>query len=138
MRRRRSERGTAALELPLAVGLLLVPVALVVVSLPAWPERQSLARATAAEASRALAVAASWDEGVAEAQAVVADAARNAGLAPGEVALDVAGALERGATVTARVTVDMPALALPVVGTVGRWSWTAAHAERVDDYRSLR
>lgn len=137
MRSRCTEGGTAALELPLAVGLLLVPVALVVVSLPAWPERQTVARAAAAEASRAVALAASWDEGLDEAQATVADAARNAALAPGDLALDVAGALERGATVTARVTVDMPALALPLVGTVGRWSWTAAHTERVDDYRSL-
>lgn len=138
MRPRRTERGTAALELPLAVGLLLVPVALVVVSLPAWPERQTLARAAAAEASRAVALAASWDEGVAEAQAVVADAARNAGFGPGDLTLDLTGGLERGATVTASVTVDMPALPLPLVGTVGRWSWTADHTERVDDYRSLR
>ncbi|MDP9389448.1 MAG: hypothetical protein M3Q48_16415, partial [Actinomycetota bacterium] len=85
-----------------------------------------------------VALAASWGEGLDEAQAVVGDAARNAGLAPGDLALDVAGDLERGATVVARVTVEMPALRIPLVGTVGRWSWTASHAERVDDYRSLR
>ncbi|MGH9164280.1 MAG: pilus assembly protein [Acidimicrobiales bacterium] len=115
MRPRRSttQRGSAAIELALAIGLLLLPVALLVITLPTWPERQTVARAAAAEASRAVVLAASWTEGADDAEAAVAQAAANHGLDPADVTLELAGGLERGASVTARVTVEMPALVLP-------------------------
>lgn len=137
MTRRRDQQGWAAVELPLAVGLLLVPIALAVITLPAWPERQTLARAAAAEASRTLALAPSWDDGSDQARAVVAQAAANHGIDPGDMSVQLTGSLDRGASVTARVSVDMPALVLPGLGTVGRWSWSASHTERVDDFRSV-
>jgi len=28
-------------------------------------------------------------------------------------------------------------MVIPLIGRVGSWSWTAVHAERVDDYRSF-
>jgi hypothetical protein len=62
------------------------------------------------------------------------------GLDPSEVRVEVecdAGrTLERDGVVTARVTVDMPAVAVPLVGSVGAWKWTAAHREPVDPYGS--
>lgn len=131
------ERGSAALELPLAIGLLLLPLALLVITVPAWPERQTVARAAAAEASRTVVLAGSWPEGADEARAVVAQAAANHGLGPDALSLELAGSLERGASVTARVTVEMPALALPGLATVSRWSWTTSHTERVDDFRGF-
>jgi hypothetical protein len=137
MRSWRSEAGTAVIETPLAIVLLLVPIALLVITLPAWPERQTVARAAASEAARAAVLADSWDEAVAAGQAVVDRTARNYGLAPSEFALDWRGAFTRGEAVTARVTVRMPALAIPGLGSVGAWTWTASHTETVDQYRSI-
>jgi len=137
LRRRRAEHGSAAVELPVAIGLLLVPVALLVISLPAWPERQTVARSAAAEASRTMALAGSWEQGAAQARAVVARAATNSGLDPADMSVALAGSLERGASVTATVRVAMPGLALPGLGPVAGWRWTASHTARVDDYRSL-
>ena len=39
----RGDRGAAAIEMPLAVGLLLLPIAMVVMLVPQWPERQTVA-----------------------------------------------------------------------------------------------
>lgn len=139
MRESRStaQRGSAAIELPLAIGLLLLPVALLVITIPAWPERQTVARAAAAEASRAVVLAGSWPEGADEARAVVAQTAANHGLEPGALSLQLTGSLERGASVTARVTVEMPALALPGLAAVSRWAWSTSHTEHVDDFRGF-
>ncbi|MEW6474320.1 MAG: hypothetical protein AB1679_18870 [Actinomycetota bacterium] len=137
MRHWRSQAGTAVIETPLAVVLLLVPVALLVITLPAWPERQTVARAAATEAARSAVLADSWDEAVATGQAVVERTAANYGLAANDFVLDWSGALTRGSAVTARVTVRMPALAVPGLGSVDAWTWTASHTESVDRYRSI-
>ncbi len=133
----RDDRGTAAVELALALALFLIPISLLVITLPAWPERQTVARAAVTEAARAVVLADSWDEGVIAANEIARQAASNQGLDPDDVSVAVEGSLERGATVTASVTIDMPALVVPGLTTVGSWSWTASHSERVDDYRSF-
>jgi hypothetical protein len=131
------DRGSVTIELVLTLSLFLIPTALLVITIPAWPERQTVARAAAAEAARAVVVAGSWESGVAEAEAAVRQAALNQGIASGDISLAVDGGLDRGATVTAAVTITMPALVIPGLTSVGSWSWTARHAERVDDYRSF-
>ena len=40
-------------------------------------------------------------------------------------------------TVTAEVTVSIPAIKVPMVGTIGSFTWTATSSARIDDYRSL-
>jgi hypothetical protein len=129
-----------AVELVLGIALLVVPVALVVLSLPRWSECQATARVVAREVARR-AARDGWcdDEG---ARAVARETALNLGLR--EDALTVAlgcrdgTALEPGSDVEVRVTVAMPAVQLPVVGAVGAWSWTAGHAEPVDRYVAAR
>ena len=131
------ERGSVAVELPLALGLLLLPLSLLVITVPAWPERQTVARTAAIEASRIAALAESIEEGVEKGQAAVLRAARNQGLDPSDVSVSWEGSFRRGGSVTANVTVRMPALVVPGLTTVEAWAWTASHTERVDDYRSL-
>jgi hypothetical protein len=67
--------------------------------------------------------------------------ARNLGLSSGDidVQLDCAPGqrLPRGGNVRASVTVAVPAVTLPGIGSVGAWSWTAHHSEPVDQYRSF-
>ncbi len=125
------------MELPLALGLFLVPIALLVITVPAWPERQTVARAAATEAARTAVLADSLEEGVEDGNAAVAQATRNYGLDPDQFRVAWDGGFGRGQSMTARVTVRMPALVVPGLTAVEAWSWTASHTERVDDYRSL-
>jgi hypothetical protein len=133
------ELGFVAGELALGIGLLLFPVALLVLTLPTWSERQTTARSVAREVSRVVAVAGVCDRG--RADDVGHDMARNLGLDPGDVdvQLDCASGqrLARGGSVRASVTVAVPAVTFPGIGSVGAWSWTAHHSEPIDQYRSF-
>jgi hypothetical protein len=135
----RGEDGYVAAELALGIGLLVFPVAMLVLTLPTWSERQSVARAIAREAARTVATDGECD--VDAAKRVASTMAGNTGLRGGsiDVALDCRSGqrLPRGGEVTARVTVSMPAVAIPGIAEVGAWRWTARHAEPVDQYRSF-
>ena len=137
---RNPESGYVAAELALGVGLLVFPVALLVLTLPSWSERQTTARSIAREVSRVVAVAGVCDRG--RAADTGHDMARNLGLAPSDVdvQLDCASGerLPRGGNVRASVTVAVPAVTFPGIGSVGAWSWTAHHSEPVDQYRSFQ
>jgi hypothetical protein len=133
------EHGYVAGELALGIGLLLFPVALLVLTLPSWSERQTTARSIAREVSRIVAVA-----GVCDHRRAVDtghDMAQNLGVTPGDidVQLDCAPGerLRRGGSVRASVTVAVPAVRFPGIGSVGAWSWTAHHREPIDQYRSF-
>jgi hypothetical protein len=133
------ENGFVATELALGVGVLLLPVVVVVLTIPTWSERQTTARAIAREVARAVAREGFCDHAVAGG---LADSmATNLGLARAdlELGLDCApGApLTPGDDVQVRVTVQMPAVRLPAIGSVGAWSWTARHRQPVDVYGSL-
>ena len=133
----RGERGFVATEFALGVGVLLLPVALLVLTLPTWSERQTTARAMAREAGRAVAATGVCRPGLAD--DVVTTMARNLGLAAADatVRLDCrGGALEPGSDLEVAVTVRMPAVSIPGIGAVGEWTWTAVHREPVDQYAS--
>jgi hypothetical protein len=136
---RSRESGYVAAELALGVGLLVFPVALLVLTLPTWSERQTTARSIAREVSRVVAVAGVCDRG--RAVETGHDMARNLGLSPSDVDVQLdcvpGGRLPRGGTVRASVTVAVPAVMFPGIGSVGAWSWTAHHSEPVDQYRSF-
>jgi hypothetical protein len=133
------DSGFVAAELAIGVGLLLFPVALLVLTLPAWSERQTTARAIAREVGRVVAVGGVCDRSSATRTATAM--AENLGMAASEldVALDCRGGarLERGSDLGVAVTVDVPAVDIPGIGSVGAWSWTAHHDEPVDQYRSF-
>ncbi len=127
---------SAVIVWPIAVCLLVVPVLLAVITIPTWIERQSDATDAARNAARTLATAATWDQGVTAANQTVAEIAQNNGLDPSQITTSYTGSLQRGSTVTASVTVDIPAAALPGIGTFAQRHWTATVSARVDDYRS--
>lgn len=133
------ERGYVAGELAIGIGLLVFPVALLVLTLPTWSERQTTARSVAREVARVVAVA-----GVCDRQRAVETGhgmARNLGLPPADLDIQLdclANArLPRGERVRASVTVAVPAVDVPGIGSVGAWSWTAHHSEPIDQYRSF-
>ena len=134
--RARRDHGFVAAELVIGVGLLVLPVALLVLTLPGWSERQVSSRAIAREVARTLA-GERWCD-VAGGRALVASMAANLGMPPADVELATdcvpGAALVPGGEVVARVTVRMPAVLLPGIGAVGAWTWTAVHREPVDPF----
>lgn len=132
---RAEERGYVAVELVVAVGMLLLPTLLLVASLPTWSERRHTAIVAAREAA-ALAVEGYPRDVTREAAAVAEAVAEVHGVDPDEIDVRVAADLRRGGSVTATVAVDMPALTVPFVGRVGGFRWTTEQTRRIDDYRS--
>ena len=130
--------GFVALELAAGVAVLVLPVVMLVASLPGWFDRQSTARQAAREAARALTLVGWCDK--ARAERVATRVATGANLSAPDIAVVVdcqAGdPLPRDGSVTARVTVAMPGVDVPVIGSVAGWTWTAAHVEPVDPYGS--
>jgi hypothetical protein len=137
---RGTESGFVATEFAFGVAVLVLPVALLVLTFPRWSERQMTARVIAREVARRTARDGVCDDGAA--RALGATMARNLGVAPRDVVVDLTCAdgagLAPGSDVEASVTVAMPAVQVPGVGSVGAWSWTARHREPVDRYVSAR
>lgn len=126
---RHGERGIAAVELPLVIGLVLIPLGLLVLHVPVWIEHQHIAREAAAEAARSIATATSGDAG-AEARHVVDLVAASHGLDREALRLRIEAGAE---DVTARVTVRIPGARLPGLRSVTAVDWTATHRERLPD-----
>jgi hypothetical protein len=131
-----SERGFIAAELAMGIGLLVFPIALLVLTLPGWSERQATARAITREVARRIAREGVCDRDAARSSGVTM--ARDLGVPTDGIEVDVVcpggAVLTPGADVEARVTVRMPAVEIPGIGAVGSWSWTARHREPVDRY----
>lgn len=128
----RRERGSAAFELPLILGLVLLPFGVLVLSISTWVERQTAARDAAGETAR-FAVVAGPDRAD-ETAALLREIEAGYGLPPGSLRLRLLPSREPGRAVVARVTVSMPGAVIPLFGSFGDVSWTAEHIERVPDY----
>lgn len=133
----RTDAGSAPLSMALGLGLFVIPVLLLVLTIPTWESRMVDARDAAAAAARALVVSDSWSEGVAAADQAVSEVAANDALSPDELSVSYGGALVRGGSVSAAVTVTVPAGQVPGIGTFGAVHYTAVSTQHVDDYRSF-
>jgi len=127
------ERGSVPVEFAAAIGLLLIPAVLLVMSFAPWVERQMMAREIARDVARSVVMNAV----VEGADAMAGQAAVNYGVDPEDVSVVVGGDLGRGGLVTATVTVRMPAMSIPGIGGFGSVTWSVNHTEQVDLYRSL-
>ena len=141
----RADRGHAAVEFGLAVGLLLIPAALAVVSFGPWSEARVFTESAAAEASRAAVISLDAVSG----EAVVSEMASNHGYDSSNVRLGWCGAdpvpigggnglcpMGRGTDVEVQVMVFTPMFSTPWGAVGGVWV-SGAHAEPVDLYRSI-
>ena len=137
------DRGHAAVELALAVGVLMLPVALVVTAFGPWSERRVAAEAIAAEAARAVVLELDHNAGI----AVVGSTTTAMGLDVDLVrvawcdatpSVPAAGecSLARGGVVTATIEVWAPLVVTPWGPVGGLWV-SAQHSEPIDLYRSL-
>jgi hypothetical protein len=115
--------------------LIVMPVLVLVLTLPTWEQRTVDAQDAARNAARALVMADDWGDGVAAAGQAVYEIVSSDGLVPGDVSLRLTGSLAPGATVTASVTVLVPAGNFPGLGFIGTLHHTASSTEHVDSYR---
>ncbi len=148
----RHDAGHVALEVLLAIGVVLLPVALLVLTLPTWVERTSVGRVAAREAARAVVTAEDPSSAFADADRLVRQIGANHGLPSDAVSVCFSvhhagvapprvcgGPRPPGRTdaVTAHVEVHIPAAALPGLPVeVPAAQRRFVHSERVDAYRS--
>ncbi len=131
------ERGSAVLELPFVLGLIVVPFALLVLQLPIWVQHQAAAEDAAAEVTRLMAVHGHGNDNGADISQLTAAIESSRGLKPGTLHASVNASGRPGEPITVSVTVDIPTLTLPVFGVIGQATWTAAHTERQPDFGSV-
>lgn len=149
--RLRSEDGSAVIEFPLAVAVLLIPMAYFALMFAPWSERHSAAELAAAEAARVIVTSPSDSPNEAGAEAIALQVLNNFGISSGEAVVTLCpdkpgagcGVLVRGETVRVDVQISMPAVVIPLADSDGSgltsptFSITASHDERVDAYRSF-
>jgi len=130
----RNDSGAVPVEFAAAIGLLVFPVFVFVMTIAPVVERRNVAGRAAAEAARAFVVAPDVAAGSAAAQSIIDQV--NASH-PFNLTLSLAGDLDRGATVTATVEVAMPLVIFPGVQISSVADYTATHVEEVDLLRSF-
>ncbi|MBW3620566.1 MAG: hypothetical protein KY461_09990 [Actinobacteria bacterium] len=136
------EDGFVAAEYAAGVGLLLLPVTVLVLSLPVWFETLEAARVAAQQAARAVVTAADDASGVVAAERIAAETLANRGVTQ-VGGLDVRGTLRHPPAgdpqelVTVAVTVRVPAVQLPLIGTWAALDRTVSHTQPVDRYRTI-
>jgi hypothetical protein len=133
--RRDVDGGFVAIEWVAAIALLLLPVVVVVATMPGWAERRHAATVAAREAARDLVD--NWPNGdVAAAVLVATDVAADHGIDFADIEVRVPSVGEaRGGEVVVEVEVTMPAIGVGGM-SVGSWRYTARATRRIDDYRS--
>lgn len=147
-----SDRGSAPIEFALAVGFLLIPIAVLVMSVAPWVERQSMARVAAGEAARLLVLSAGTTPDEESATDVALLIASNHGVDSGDVAVyfcapeDASESVKaashcpdliRGALVDVEVRVRVPAATIPGIGSFGEATVSSRVTEQVELYRSF-
>jgi hypothetical protein len=130
-----SERGFVAIEWVAAVALLLLPMVVLVATMPGWAERKNAATVAAREAARELVD--NWPNSDPAAAVLVArEVAADHGIDAVDIDVQVPSlGRDRGDEVEVDVEVRMPAIGVPGM-SVGSWRYTARATRRVDDYRS--
>jgi hypothetical protein len=118
----------------LAAALLLLPVVVLVATMPQWVERRHVATIVARESAGYAAESFPADtEGAVDVGRVVAT---NHGVSADDVRIVIVDDATRGGQVEARVTIVMPAVVVPLIGSIGRQHHTVIATVRIDDYRS--
>jgi ribosomal protein L35AE/L33A len=131
---RRDQRGSVAIEFLVMMGVLILPFSCFLVA-TAWPEAMNAAKAAAYEAAKAVVTAPDPAAGEDLGRQRAGEVMTNHGFAgPVDVTFTQAG---RGEAMTATVTIELPALRFPGVGSWDAISWSRSHTERVPDYRGF-
>lgn len=123
------QAGAVAAEFALGVGLLVLPVTVLVLMLPAWVDVEHAAMDAARQGARlAVQDLARTPESI---EAWVAELL--AGRSVDVQKVEVTRSTDRARV---EVSVQAPALSIPFVGGVGSFTVTEQHVELIDPYRS--
>jgi hypothetical protein len=130
-----SERGFVAVEWVAAIAMLLLPMVVLVATMPGWAERRHAATVAAREAARDLVD--NWPNGNPDSAKLVAiDVAADHGIDATDVDVRVPSVGDtRGDDVVVEVEVTMPAIGVSGM-SVGSWHYVARATRRIDDFRS--
>ena len=79
----------------LGLGLIVLPIMVLVLTLPAWEQRAVDAQDAARSAARALVTADTWSDAVSAADTVVSQVVQGDGLVPSDVTVQYSGSLCR-------------------------------------------
>lgn len=133
------ERGVGAIDLVLVSAFILIPFAMLLLSFPIRMEYRSMVDAAAREAVRACATAFDPTRGQIQAEAVARQILAERGPASGvaDVRIDCRTAWAPGGVVSARVSLDVPAIDVMWIWTVGSWTITSSYREQMEPYRSI-
>jgi hypothetical protein len=152
MTERFDDLGAAPIEFALAVGFLLIPMAVLVMSIAPWVERQSMARVAAGEAARVLVLSSGTSPDETAASALALRIASNHGIDAEEVSVFFCApegasremkaeahcpSLSRGAMMAVEVRVSVPAATILGIGTFGEATVSSRVTEQVELYRSF-
>jgi hypothetical protein len=129
------DRGFVAIEWVAAVGLLLLPVVVLVATLPTWAERRHAATVAAREAVRE--IVREWpDADTGDVTLIAREVTAAHGIDGGDITVQVSATGDgRGSLARVEVGIVMPAIAVMGV-RAGAWHYTAVATRRIDDYRS--
>jgi hypothetical protein len=126
----RDDGGLVVIEWLVGITVMVLPAAVIALSFAGWSSRVNLAHTVAQEAGRAAVLSQTQETAHATGLEMADTLLRAAGVqrrsacgADDCAVVEIGGPLERGATVTVRVAMAMPAM--------------VSHQERVDDYRSV-
>ena len=138
-RRTADERGTGAIDLVLVSAFILIPFAMLLLSFPIRMEYRSMVDAAAREAVRACATAFDPETGQDRAEAVARQILAERSLAPGaaDLSIDCRTSWAPSGVVSARVSLDVPAINVMGSWTLGSSTVTSSYREQMEPYRSL-
>ena len=128
------EEGFVAIEWVAAIALLLLPIVVLVATLPSWAERRHAATVAAREVATGVVQDPSFD--AAARRSAASAVARNYGIVPEDLDVRVRAASGRGEYVTVEVRIRMPAISVAGLVDAGSWTYRATQHRRLDDYRS--
>ena len=130
------ERGAGAVDLVMVSAFLLIPTAMLLLSLPLLVEYRSLADAAAREAVRACAAAPDPASGQAHAEDVAAQILGERGLSP-EKPIECGSGWRPDGEVSVTVSIRVPAISVVGFGNIGSVTIERTYRERIESTRSL-
>lgn len=122
------------LTLMLGVALIILPVMVLILTVPIWEQRTVDAQDAARAAARAMVAASTAASGLVAAKQAVDEVLQGDGVPPAQVSVTFAGEDIPGGSVTVSVTVVIPAGRVPGLGAIGDLHYTARSTEHVDTY----
>lgn len=131
----RDERGSATLEFLMLIGVLWLPM-MGLIATTGWPERLNASHAAAYEAAKAVVTAADPAAGEDVGRNRAREIMANHGFGS-DITVTYTGGRRRGESLTATVTVTLPALTFPGVGRWAAFRHSTSNTQRIGDFRSF-